>query len=360
MKVLMVCNMPLSKGAGAEVFCYDLANELSTRGIDIVTICGRSNASPGEFELPRTDRKLSRKLLFDYYNPRAKSKLEEILSKINPDVVHFHNVYGISSSLIRMCSEKGIKTVVTIHDRWPLSYRQSSFEKRNMLNVVLRPFSYLHRKIRLRHLSGARIVATSQFMEKMLKEAGYKDISLIPLGIHLPENTAKDSRRAIFVGRIERVKGADMLPKLAALLKPHNIEIHVAGTGPYLNNLRGIDNLILHGMLERDDLHNFYGSGGVLLFLSRLQENSPVSILEAMSYGIPVVAFHRGGVSEMVLHNETGKITVEDAKCIVRDILDILDDERIKTQMMNNCREHSSRYSWDKTTRSYISMYEST
>ncbi|MBS1646332.1 MAG: glycosyltransferase [Bacteroidetes bacterium] len=72
--------------------------------------------------------------------------------------------------------------------------------------------------------------------------------------------------------------------------------------------------VVLTGQMSNEEVHNFYKKTPVSLFLNvSSSEGLPVSIMEAISFGIPVIATDVGGVREIV-NNKTGKLVSVDFK----------------------------------------------
>ena len=90
------------------------------------------------------------------------------------------------------------------------------------------------------------------------------------------------------------------------------IEWHHFGTGPSLNKLQRLAknnlniNFIFHGHVSNSKIYEFYSMNPVTAFINTSSsEGIPVSMMEAISFGIPVIASNVGGVSELV-NKKTG------------------------------------------------------
>lgn len=103
--------------------------------------------------------------------------------------------------------------------------------------------------------------------------------------------------------------------------------VHI-GDGPLLNELKLIaeqslkENIVYEfkGMLSNRDLMNFYLNNSVDMFINvSSSEGIPVSIMEALSFGIPVLATNVGGVSEIVFDSYNGWLLKED--CSIEEIV---------------------------------------
>jgi glycosyltransferase involved in cell wall biosynthesis len=355
----MLCNMPASEGGGAEAFCESLSMNLAKRDVDVCISTGRHGNPKGDIDLPRVRSKVLRKTFFDYFNPSAKRKFVKVLKSVEPDIVHFHNIYGLSSQLISESTRLSYKTVITVHDKWPFCYRPMASQAGCSAGCGMRlsVICDFYRSIRKKQLKDATIVSPSKFLQGALENHGFTNIIHIPNGVNIPTSVSIRSKRVLYVGRLDRSKGIDILPSLAKELKKSDITVEVAGVGPDARYLSDCENITLYGFLDQDKLNDFYLSGGVLVFLSRLEENLPMSIMEAMSYGVPVVATPVGGVPELVIDGETGLLVSLDPQEIERAILQIMDDTDIYESYQKKAKLHIERFSWETTVEAYIKLY---
>ncbi|MEW5818233.1 MAG: glycosyltransferase, partial [Spirochaetota bacterium] len=114
------------------------------------------------------------------------------------------------------------------------------------------------------------------------------------------------------VARLHSDKGVEDLVRAAAALELSriNFRIILAGDGPERSRLEQLaerlgvrSRLLFLGF--RNDIDSLLQTFDLFVLPSR-EEGLPMSVLEAMSFGIPVVATRVGGVPEIVLHNQTG------------------------------------------------------
>ncbi|NJP06267.1 MAG: glycosyltransferase family 4 protein [Chloroflexaceae bacterium] len=264
----------------------------------------------------------------------------------------------------------GVPVVVTVRDHWPWDYfatglhgNQLPYEQRagrrwaalctdlpgrlgplqGSLACLAVPWMLAHLQRRQLWLAQATMVlAVSQYiatrlvsvlpqtpitvLPNMVDRALVQQIAVTP-PTHLPEGPF-----LLYVGKLEKNKGADLLvPTLAALADRHQQEI-AAGRTPELpvRNLVIIGNgslqLWLRAELERlvgkgldlrlaflnwvdhDDVLRFLARCAVLLFPSGWGEPLSRVLLEASSLGVPIVAMPTGGTPEVVIDGETGRL----------------------------------------------------
>jgi glycosyltransferase involved in cell wall biosynthesis len=120
------------------------------------------------------------------------------------------------------------------------------------------------------------------------------------------------SRIALFVGRLEEIKGTKLLPEIAGLLPP-GAKLMVVGDGELKDELLQAvadgelrERLLFRGKLNGEELLRAYSDARVIIFPSIWQEPFGRVGIEALAMGRPVVAFDVGGVREWLTHGETG------------------------------------------------------
>jgi glycosyltransferase involved in cell wall biosynthesis len=112
----------------------------------------------------------------------------------------------------------------------------------------------------------------------------------------------------LYAGRVSKEKGVLELPgifrKIRAVLP--EVQMVIAGTGPAENELReAMPEATYLGWVERELLPSLYGSADLLLLPSRFDTFSCV-VLEALSCGLPVVAYNTKGPKEILEDSKTG------------------------------------------------------
>lgn len=122
---------------------------------------------------------------------------------------------------------------------------------------------------------------------------------------------------------IREIKKVDKIVNALAYLdkKNFNIEWFHFGTGPLMDNIKKLANDNLNnikynfmGHIDNKDLLNWYKNNGPKAFVNTsISEGVPVSIMEAMSLGIPTIATNAGGTGELVKDNINGYLLDVDA-----------------------------------------------
>lgn len=120
--------------------------------------------------------------------------------------------------------------------------------------------------------------------------------------------------KIIFVGRLSKEKGIEILLKASAKIKnQYSIKIVIVGDGPEKEHLMQlVKDLNLEGIVDfkglisnRLQLQGLFDESDIFV-LPSLTEGTPKVILEAMSRGLPVVASNVGGIPSVITHEKNG------------------------------------------------------
>ncbi len=272
------------------------------------------------------------------YSFEAQRKLRQLLKHFNADIAHIHCIYHhLSPSVLPVLKQEGIPVVLTAHDlklACP-AYKMmnsngvcESCQSGNYLNLVINRCihgstlvsgvvmleAYVNRLLGSYRKNLSKIVAPSNFFKTKLIEWGWPEqlISTVPNFIHLNDYrpSYQPGNYALFFGRLAPEKGVDTLIKACAKSKT---KLLIAGTGPDEEKLKSLATTLkadveFKGFCKGKALHALVqGSRGVVL-PSQWYENAPISILEAYAFGKTVIGADIGGIPEMIIDGQTGKL----------------------------------------------------
>lgn len=167
------------------------------------------------------------------------------------------------------------------------------------------------------------IYACSENGENYLKEKYFqfsKKIKTGYLGTY-DHGIGKKSTDGIFrivsCSRMIDIKRVDLIVKALELLENENLKLewtHI-GDGPEFDKIKQLSKEIdwmkvnLLGYVKNTEVYDYYMKNPIDLFINvSSSEGLPVSIMEAISFGIPVIATNVGGTSEIVKNNVSGKV----------------------------------------------------
>lgn len=166
--------------------------------------------------------------------------------------------------------------------------------------------------------------------------------------------------RLLFVGNVSVRKGRDLVVQIMARLGP-NFELSYTGTPEdFPQSMSLPDNMISLGRIDGPGaMAELYQSHDALLFPSRL-EGLPLSVLEAASSGLPVIAANASSLPEVIRHQETGILCpVNDVDAYVSAAISLASATGRWLEMRRNARQWiESEFSMEPALDRYIKTYQ--
>ena len=332
------------------------------------------------------------------YSGEAKRKLRPVLEEMQPDVIHLNNInFQLTPSVIDEArdfeekhpeiygSGRKLRIVYTAHDaQWVcpnhmlripegggkdgagaspasrlcmecLSGEYGACERNRCIHGS-RLRSFLGRKeaefYRRRETYGKvdRIICPSAFYAGILSYSPVLAPKVVTLhnfyepGDGEPEGTEGTGSHGgdyvLYFGRYAEEKGVRTL--LSAARSLPDIPFVFAGSGPLEKELGGVPNVTVRGFLRGKELKETIRGARFAVYPSEWYENCPMSILEALGAGTPVLASDLGGSAELIStdgKNGTGALfRGGDAEDLAEKIRELWDDRKRTEGMSSRCR----------------------
>lgn len=156
-------------------------------------------------------------------------------------------------------------------------------------------------------------------------------------------------------------KGLDYLVKIAQGI-PEEWKIAVAGTGTpkeieefkTLINHAGVeDKIILRGALDGEDLQKHYRESSIYLMTSRW-EGMPLVLAEAMSFGLPIIAYDQSGSNEVLEHGEYGVLVQNgDIDSMVRELGILMNSIDLRSKYQNKSLQRVQEFSVENAIKKW-------
>ena len=185
------------------------------------------------------------------------------------------------------------------------------------------------------------------------------------------QDVLKEERPTIvFVGRITKEKGCDLLVKAACKLAVEYADLQLWLIGRVLadsfqeelrETARAFPNLLRFcGHIERQDLPAYLGRAHVFGFAPVFETGPSNACLEAMACGLPIIITRVGGMPEMVMHEETGfVIPPGDLEALVVALRRLISDEALRANMGKRARDYTvNTYDRHKCLRRMEAFYK--
>jgi len=309
-----ICSGAGNLQRGAERFCLSLANALHAQGFDTLLITGEhpKESAPDSLvplaTVPEAKNKWLRKLALDYINPHAIASVKQVLTEFQPELIHIHSLYGLSTALVSTAS-KYCPVVITLHDAF-FAFADSAIiaPKFSLANSYAKvPHAYLHRRINRYLFGDSTLVSPSKWLAEFFFRGGFTQPTVIPNGIPPTGRQTLYQTQVLWVGALTRFKGLPLvIEEVASLASELGWQFIVVGDGPYREQLQArYTNVTFVGNCDPTP---FYETASLLFVSSIGRENFPTVIIEAMKYGLCVVGPNGGGVSELVEHDLNGLV----------------------------------------------------
>ena len=300
------------------------------------------------------------------FNKKRWSKLCEIVEKHDIVVTHHCTIALHAYYCLLTYKYKNKKFVSTIH---------SCYEKKYNLNYnsLLKNFlAYNFIKLMLKRSD--KIVFVSEAGYRSYKENfifdNQKSIVIYngveELETRHNEINKGDCIRITYIGRLEKIKGIDLLIEAVKQLieNKYNVKVWLIGDGTYRLEL---ENMVIKYQL--DDYISFLGTQrnighymertDIFVYPSICEEVFGISIVEAMAYGVPCVSNRVGGIPEIIKNGYNGYLSCENkaeslysAICKLIELPDI-EVEKIK----NNCLDTAEKFSIQNTVRNLEKLF---
>lgn len=354
MKIIQV--IPAFRLAGAETMCENLCVALKNAGQTVIAVSLYSEQTAITERLSKNEVRivfLGKKPGFD---PKIFVKLVKLFKKEKPDVVHTHiyaSKYALPAAVVAGVKKK-IHTVHNIAQK-----EQGSVGKK------INTYMYKH--------CAVVPVALSQEVKKSIRDVYKLPDGMIPTiynGIDLAKCMPKTTYRInecckiIHIGRFMDVKNHEMLIRaFAKLVARHDdLRLQMIGEGELQQSMKKlVKQLSISDKVEflglQSNVYPYLHEADIFCLPSKY-EGIPMTLIEAMGTGLPIIASNVGGIPDMLKDNQNALLIRPDEDEIVEAMEALYGELNLRKVLGIAAKEHSSIFS-DKTMASkYIQVYE--
>jgi len=232
------------------------------------------------------------------------------------------------------------------------------------------------------------------------------------------EKIKKEKVRVLFVGRLIKLKGVNYLIETFKMLDSQKYELHIVGDGPEREGLEEVNGgdvnseqkgsetvnretvnretvnreekkplvthhaspvthhasritrhpsrITFHGYLTGAALEKMYRSADVFVLPSIVDDQGYTEglgtvLLEAISFGIPVIGSNVGGIPDIIIDGKTGILVMQkDSVSVAQAIEKIADNPELAEELTKNALNHlAQNFSWEMITNKFIQIYKS-
>jgi glycosyltransferase involved in cell wall biosynthesis len=309
-----------------------------------------------------------------YLSTRYSSAARKLLQSM--DIVHVHHPFLSGRLALRYCRPQKIPIAFTNHTRYDL-YAQAylpMMPEEMSLGLLQAYMPSFCEAVDL-------VIAPSAGMEKVLRQLNVEgDIAVIPNGVDLKIfQEAKPLSRAdlgykeddillVYAGRIALEKNlpfllksfagvAHTLPNTHLLLIGSGIQIYEEEIRNLVSELELTQRVRFTGRVAYDQLPAYLAMCNIFVTAS-ITEVHPLSVIEAMGAGLPVMGIQSVGVGDIVQDGITGLLATHDLPAFTAKLTRLCLDPSLRAQMSASAREASSTYAIERTTKLMLDHYE--
>jgi glycosyltransferase involved in cell wall biosynthesis len=259
------------------------------------------------------------------------NELSSLVKRVRPDVAHVHNTwFALSPAAVAALDRAGVPVVVTLHNYRLLcangqlfrdgrpcqdcvgshpwhGVRHRCYRDSALMSVPAGATIALNRRHRTWERHVAVFLATTEFAKQRFIAGGLPG-ERIWVKPHFvadpgpPTVPPSRSKTVLYVGRLSKEKGPDVLVKAVAELQDCDLEWVIVGSGPEQESLqrRAGPRVRFAGLLTPEQVRDKMRRARALVFPSVCYETFGMSMVEAMAMGLPIIASDLGGAPEIV------------------------------------------------------------
>ncbi|PIR42852.1 hypothetical protein CO058_02300 [candidate division WWE3 bacterium CG_4_9_14_0_2_um_filter_35_11] len=185
-----------------------------------------------------------------------------------------------------------------------------------------------------------------------------------------PSKEINDKFKVLYVGRVDREKGIDLIIRAMSELKSRKLDISadIIGGGIEEADLKNLatsldvsDRVKFLGQVQNDKLTKYYNEASLFVFPSRRLEGQPMTVVESFCSGLPVIATRSGGLSEIIEDGVNGVFVESENYIDIADKVEALFvNKKRLIEMSKNARISGlEKFSKVSMVKSYEKLLES-
>jgi glycosyltransferase involved in cell wall biosynthesis len=359
-------------GGGVERFTLEVSKRLVKKGYDVTVITfNTKKVEPYEKYHGIRIYRCSAISLTNLIGSQLTVSLDAlpqmftIIKKEKPDILHAHNRFFISTIYAVLMKYVFNLPLITMLHATTRPHLQNNI----LLNLGTRFYEKSFSKLIVKN-SDLVLALNKAGLHQALQLGGtLKKIAIIPTGVdhnHFQPTYLKHhssaKKKVVYVGRLINIKGLHLLIRAAPIIlaKRPLTEFILVGDGPLKDGLRSLAKQLhvahaFHFLGLRTDVNDILKECDIFV-LPSLTEAMPLTVLEAMASGLPVIATKVGGNVELLQHS--GILIDCDSTALANAVLMLLENPLLATELsQRSLLKVTQQYSWEKTTDMLSSVY---
>lgn len=318
----------------------EIANEMKQRNEDKVFLLGYSKIQ-----------------LLKFIN-----KINNICKEKEIDIINIHHesLYGNIIYCLLKKYNPNIKFVRTLHSCYEDKYNLGK-------GIIKDKIILYYKKIALQKsdlIVGVSNAVVKSYEDKFDIKNIKKTVIYNGISNKFFETEAKNKvkKEIIYVGRLEKVKGVDILIKAIGILKNDKLHLTIVGDGSERQNLENLvsklkitDFVTFEG--KQNNVINWLDRAEIFVYPSVWEEAFGISVVEAMARNCIPITFNKGGLPEIIKDEENGFIVKKiDEEYLANKIKYVIEIEN-KEKIIKNIKNTAKKFSINSTIENLKEAY---
>jgi len=283
------------------------------------------------------------------------------------DIAHVQHPFLSGRLALRYCRPKNIPIVFTNHTRYDL-YAQAYLPM--LPDVVGTSFLQAYLPSFCKEVD--LVIAPSNGLKKVLRDLDVNTpIDVIPNGVDIGRfeediqpiprealGVEKDEVLLVYSGRLGPEKNLTFLVRAFAGAQTAypDARLMLVGDGPERDNLEDLaarsglqHKVVFSGMVDHDDVPRYLTAADAFVTAS-VTEVHPLSVIEALACGLPVVGIDSPGVGDTITDGENGFLCRNDLAAFTAKLTRLIADTQMRTDMSERARSSALAYDIQRTS----------
>jgi glycosyltransferase involved in cell wall biosynthesis len=300
-------------------------------------------------------------------------RINHIVDQLHLDIVHCHHPFVLGPLAYKLARRKKIPSIYTFHTQ----YEQYS----HYIPLPSKLVNWLSRNQIVRFCQKVtRITTPAESARQLLVGYGITHpVQVIPNptvirpdledGAAIREKYHLGSAKVLInIGRIAPEKNLGLLLRsfkhMLGQAPNDELKLMIVGEGPALADLKReageleiSEQVFFTGLVDPTEVPTYLAASDLFVMTST-SEVKPLSQLEALAAGVPIVAVAAPGANDTIIHGENGLLVTEDAINISQSVLKLLHDEAVLEKYQKAAVKTAERYAYPRIAQEYLAVYE--
>ncbi|MGN0646936.1 MAG: glycosyltransferase [Mogibacterium kristiansenii] len=351
MRIMQV--IPLLDLAGAETMCENLTNSLIALDNDVIVVSLYDHHSVVTERLEKNGVKiiyLGKKSGLDL---SVFTKLIKMFKKYKPDVVHSHIYAGKYAHIAALiCRIPG--KIYTVHS---VARKEAGKINRHLNRFLFKCCNVVP------------VSLSKEIQKSVMNEYGLDSkktpivFNGIPIENCIEKKSYERNTEILHVGRFSPEKNHEALVRAIAILveKGYDIKLSLYGKGELEKTIKGlVCQLHMENRIRfcgvTDHVYEVMNKHDIFV-LPSIYEGMPMTLIEAMGTGLPILASNVGGIPDMIVHEKTGLLCDPSTEKIAEELERLIKSSAERKMYGENAIKRSKMFSANKMAKEYYEIY---